>query len=55
MRMILPLIVVALAACGQKGDLFLRENPPPGYKPKAEPYKPVPYPSDAGRDGAPAK
>jgi predicted small lipoprotein YifL len=55
MRTILLLLVLALAACGQKGDLFLRENPPPGYKPKAEPYKPAPYPDGTGRNGAPAK
>lgn len=47
MRAIVPFLVLLLAACGQKGDLFLREDPPPGYKPKAETYKPVPYP-DAG-------
>ncbi len=55
MRMILPLLVLALAACGQRGDLFLRENPPPGYKPKAETYKPVPYPDASERDAGAAK
>ena len=51
MRNFLPLLVFLLVACGQKGDLYLRENPPPGLKPKVEPYKPVPYPArdtDAG-------
>ena len=34
-----------LAACGQKGPLYLRESPPPGVKPaKPKPYEPVPYP-----------
>ena len=36
--------------------LFLRDNPPPGYKPpKTDTYKPVPYPKDAERDGATEK
>lgn len=39
-----------LAGCGQRGDLYFRDNPPPGVKPrKAEPYKPVPYPADTER------
>lgn len=49
-------LVVAVAACGQKGPLYLRDSPPPGYKPpKADPYKPVPYPKDVERDGATEK
>lgn len=55
MRIILPILVFALAACGQKGDLYLREKPPPGYKPKVEPYKPVPYPDAGERDADAAK
>jgi predicted small lipoprotein YifL len=43
-------VVLAVAACGQKGPLFLRDDPPPGYKPKAEVYKPVPYPADPAAD-----
>jgi predicted small lipoprotein YifL len=41
-------LAIALAAgCGQKGPLYLRDNPPPGVKPpKPEPYKPVPYPQE---------
>jgi predicted small lipoprotein YifL len=36
-----------VAACGQKGPLYLRESPPPGVKPpKPKPYEPVPYPRD---------
>jgi hypothetical protein len=36
--------------CGQKGPLFLRDKPPPGYKPLKPPApKPVPYP-DQGAD-----
>jgi len=46
-------IAFALAGCGQKGPLYLRDNPPPGVKPKkAEPYQPVPYPTDAAPAGA---
>ena len=48
------LLVMAAAGCGQKGDLYLRDQPPPGYKPKAETYKPVPYPEENGRN-SPAK
>ena len=36
-----------LAACGQKGPLYLRDNPPAGIKPsKPAAPKPVPYPAD---------
>jgi len=39
-----------VAGCGQRGDLYFRDNPPPGVKPrKAEPYTPVPYPADTER------
>lgn len=45
---ILLAALILAAGCGQKGPLFLRDNPPPGYKPpKPEAYKPVPYPADA--------
>jgi predicted small lipoprotein YifL len=41
-------LLVAAAGCGQRGALFLRESPPPGYKPpKVDTYKPVPYPKDS--------
>ena len=47
----LLLIVAALAAataCGQRGPLYLRDNPPPGVKQeKRDTYKPVPYPPQA--------
>ena len=37
--------MAAAAACGQRGPLYLRDNPPPGVKPeKRDTYKPVPYP-----------
>jgi hypothetical protein len=38
--------MLALAAgCGQKGPLYLRDNPPPGIRPlKPKPLEPVPYP-----------
>lgn len=46
-------IIFAAASCGQKGPLYLRDNPPPGYKPpKVDTYKPVPYPKEPERDGA---
>lgn len=44
---------LAVAGCGQKGPLYLRDNPPPGMKPKKpEPYQPVPYPERPAADGA---
>jgi len=44
---------LAVAGCGQKGPLYLRDNPPPGVKPKKqEPYQPVPYPERSASDGA---
>jgi predicted small lipoprotein YifL len=50
MRSVLVAVVLCFAAaCGQKGSLYLRDDPPPGVKPpKAEPYRPVPYPKDTG-------
>jgi predicted small lipoprotein YifL len=47
MRLLVLVAALALAAggCGQKGPLYLRDNPPPGVKPeKRDTYKPVPYP-----------
>lgn len=45
--LILPLV----AGCGQRGSLYLRENPPPGLKAeRPAPYKPVPYPASPGED-----
>ncbi len=33
------------AGCGQKGPLYLSDNPPPGSQPSpTKAYKPVPYP-----------
>ena len=51
---ILAVILLLLAAgCGQKGPLYLRDNPPSGVKPpKPEAYKPLPYPKEAGEDEA---
>jgi predicted small lipoprotein YifL len=46
-RFVLFLVALAVSAtgCGQKGPLYLRENPPPGVKPAKPPVpKPVPYP-----------
>ena len=53
MRFMVAFTVLALicAGCGQKGPLYLRDNPPPGYKPLKPPApKPVPYP-DAEQPG----
>jgi predicted small lipoprotein YifL len=44
-------LALAVAACGQRGPLYLRDNPPPGVKPeKRETYKPVPYPRPADEE-----
>lgn len=52
--MILAVLVLA-AGCGQKGPLYLRDKPPPGVKPpKAEAYRPAPYPAE-GDDAAEKK
>jgi predicted small lipoprotein YifL len=50
-------LLLGVGACGQKGPLYFRDNPPPGVKPpKTDPYKPVPYPksqpSEPDRQGA---
>lgn len=43
-------VLLLVAACGQRGPLYLRDRPPAGVTPpKAEPYQPVPYPADAER------
>ena len=50
MRFLLVGVAVALlaAGCGQRGALYLRDNPPAGVKPeRTDRYKPVPYPRDA--------
>ncbi len=47
MRLLALVAAMALAAggCGQRGPLYLRDNPPLGVKPeKRDPYKPIPYP-----------
>jgi predicted small lipoprotein YifL len=42
------LSIALLSACGQKGPLYMRDNPPAGVKvPKPPVPKPVPYPADA--------
>jgi predicted small lipoprotein YifL len=49
--LVLGVAIVLAAGCGQKGPLYLRDSPPPGMKlPKAESYKPVPYPKEAPRE-----
>jgi predicted small lipoprotein YifL len=46
MRFLLIFAAFALAAgCGQKGPLYLRDNPPAGVRAAKPPAaKPVPYP-----------
>jgi predicted small lipoprotein YifL len=42
---------VAVAGCGQKGPLYLRDSPPPNVKvPRPDAYKAVPYPKGAPAD-----
>ena len=54
--LVLLLVVLFAASCGQRGSLYLRDNPPPGMKPpKPEPYKPLPYPKEAGEDEGSSK
>jgi predicted small lipoprotein YifL len=53
MRLLFLIVMISLlaAGCGQRGPLYFRDSPPPGVKPpKSEPYKPVPYPKEAGED-----
>lgn len=50
MRLTALVVAFALTAggCGQKGQLYLRDNPPPGTKTeKRDTYKPIPYPPDS--------
>ena len=43
--LLLGVAITLLVGCGQKGPLYLRDNPPPGIKPaKPAPVKPIPYP-----------
>jgi predicted small lipoprotein YifL len=49
-------LLLLVTGCGQKGPLYLRDNPPPGVKaPKPETYKPQPYPKDAAEDDKPGE
>jgi len=51
LRLLFAALILAAAACGQRGPLYLRDAPPPGTKlPPPKPYEPVPYPPDATRD-----
>ncbi len=43
--LLLGVAITLLVGCGQKGPLYLRDNPPPGIKPaKPAPAKPISYP-----------
>ncbi|MCC6210067.1 MAG: lipoprotein [Burkholderiales bacterium] len=58
MRAALPalLVLALLAACGQKGPLYLRDQPPANQRPpKADPFKPVPYPKEADEESGAKK
>jgi len=45
------LVLLPCAGCGQKGPLYLRDHPPASVKPpKPEPFTPLPYPKEAGKD-----
>lgn len=47
------LLLALLAGCGQRGNLYLRENPPPGLKPeRPAAYKPAPYPKESVEEKA---
>jgi len=51
--LLMALLTALPAGCGQKGPLYLPDNPPAGIrKPKPPIPKPVPYPVDpaAGED-----
>jgi predicted small lipoprotein YifL len=55
MRCVLLVLLVSVlaAGCGQKGPLYFRDSPPAGVKPpKPEPYKPTPYPREAGEENS---
>ena len=46
-------LAVLASSCGQRGDLYLRDNPPPGVRGEKPPaYKPVPYPKEAAEEKA---
>ncbi len=48
------LVLLLGAGCGQKGPLYLSGKPPANVKPlKPEPFKPLPYPKEAGEDETP--
>ncbi len=51
LAVVVVLLLLLAAGCGQRGSLYLRDNPPPGVKPpKPEAYTPLPYPKEAGED-----
>ena len=55
LAILLSSLLMLAAGCGQRGALYLRDNPPPGVKPpRPEAYKPQPYPKDAAEDQAPS-
>jgi len=47
----LLLLATLAAGCGQFGELYLRESPPPGLKPeRPAAVKPVPYRRESGEE-----
>ena len=54
--LLLGIAVLLSAGCGQKGPLYLSDNPPPGSQPSAtKAYKPVPYPQRKPDDETPGQ
>jgi predicted small lipoprotein YifL len=52
----LALAFLALAGCGQRGPLYLRDSPPPGIRPaKPAPGPVLPYPKRGEDDAEGAK
>lgn len=61
MRFVVLAVLAAVSlsfvvGCGQKGNLYLRDSPPAGMRAaKPEPYKPLPYPKEAGEEAETGK
>jgi len=56
LNILVVLGLLVCSGCSQKGPLYLRDKPPASVKPpKSEPFKPLPYPIEAGEGEAPGK